>query len=58
MDYPKLSARLVFANGLFFIAMLVIQFVPIPFLVGRVVLAFVALVSLITMIVLVIRQRP
>ena len=52
--HPKLSDRMVLSNGLFFVSMMVIQFVPIASLAVRIAIAIVALVALAAMIVFVV----
>ena len=57
MQTPKLSDRLVIANGIFFALMLVIEFVPVQSFVDRVVIASAAFAMLVLLIILAIRER-
>lgn len=57
MKAPKMSDRLVVTDGIFIVAMLVIQFAHIPSLAIRMALALVALISLAVMIVLIIKEH-
>jgi hypothetical protein len=57
MQIPKLSDRLVIANAIFFVLMLVIEFVPVQSFVDRVIIASATFAMLVLLIILAIREH-